>query len=653
MITQYLLDFILSFIAFFFCFYFPASLILKKFKLSLSPLEHHIFSIASGFVGFTLLAFILDTLKVFYLIFPILILLNILAVKNISFKKIDISFVKTKSFLLLLSFCFIFSFVMLINIDTGSKMWISIDAPWHFSLISSLMNSFPPVHPNMSGVAMMPYHYFADYVIAKTLNIFPISLSFAYFYFFPFLTAVLWVFGVYLFMQRWLKNNIISLLSVIFTLFAGSFSFIPFLFGHTDLSLNSSFGMLQPDLSLINPPFAMSLVILIFGLFSTLLYIQTKKKEVLIYIAIFAGIAAMFKVYAGMLLFAGLFVFLITRLFKKDFKFIFAIIGMIIVFYITYWSSVGKSGFLFPAIFWAPHDVFNSNFPFFSYSGRIAIYTEQSNLLKIFLLESFVLTVYTLGNIGTRVIGLILIFFQKEKKKIFISEMGLILVSMTLFSFFLPLLFLQSIKPFEITQMFNYFLFLLSIINCIGLGLFFQKIKNRKLLIVLVILILVPTLVSTVTDIYAFTIKRAPIQGQSYNAYKFLKNVGSYKDAVVEIPNWNTISPQSWASNGFLANLNVDLSAFSYKSTYLTNGPIQFPKDELEKRLSVIASISKLSNQKMDENTKEQLLSLVNEQLRKKGVKYIYTLDLKNNLSKLPNLKLIYNKEGITIYEII
>jgi len=87
MIIQYITDFILSVISFFFCFYLPGNIILKKVKINLENFEFHIFSVAIGFVLFTLLSFIFYISKVFYLIIPALLLINIYSLSKLKFKK--------------------------------------------------------------------------------------------------------------------------------------------------------------------------------------------------------------------------------------------------------------------------------------------------------------------------------------------------------------------------------------------------------------------------------------------------------------------------------------------------------------------------------------------------------------------------------------
>lgn len=649
MIPSFIQDILFSFFAFFFIFFFPGLLIINYLKLKINRLENIIFSTALGFVFFTLISFVLDALKIFWLTAPFYIFLNILYFLNnkstVKFKKFDTQNFKTYFFLL--SLAIIFSLPMLINYVGKDFIKLSTDAPWHFSLINELVVNFPPNHPNMSNVPITPYHFFSDYVIAKTIKLIPISINFAYFQLFPLIIAFLWSFGVFILMQRWMKNKFISICSVIMSMFAGSFSFIPFLLGHSELHLNSAFGMLQPDLSLINPPFAMSIVIIIFALFCCIYYLQEEDKKILLILPLFFGIAAMFKVYAGMLLLIALFIITIYRLFKKDLLFVISAFASLVILYFTYWRFVGGSGFLVLDILWAPHDVFNSNFPFIGYMQRMQGYRIRGDFLKTILLESFVFISYLIGNIGTRLFGVILLLFAKEKQK-FISVFGLVIISLACFSFFIPLFFIQSIKPIEITQMFNYFLFFLSIISAVGLYEIVRIAKNKKYLVLILILFFILTFVSAASDYYLmfFGNINSPVSRERYLSYKFLKKVGNYNSTILEVPS-KTATTSALIEKWFHDQSDVNLPALSNKSTYLTNGPILFPKVKLEERLNFLLQINNLS--KFTINSKNYIAaqkSVVNE-LNYNRIRYIYSSYAIN----IKDTKLIYKNEGIYIYE--
>ncbi|MBI3984694.1 MAG: hypothetical protein HY344_02010 [Candidatus Levybacteria bacterium] len=652
MIVELLFNFFLSVISFFFCFYLPGNIISKKLHLNLENLEFHVFSSGLGMVFFVLLAFVFDLLKIFYLVIPLFILINIYSLKNLDFKKIKVDFKINKNVLLLLTLSIVFTLPMITRFDNGSSIRLIIDAPWHFSLINELVANFPPNHPNMAGVAMNPYHFFADYLIAKVMQIFPIGLPFSYFQYFSFLTSFLWVFGTFILVKRWTKNNLISIASVMLSLFGGSFAFVLLFFGESSLSLNSAFGILQPDLSLINPPFAMSLVILIFGLFSVLYYLQTRDKKMLFLLPLFFGIAAMFKVYSGMILFFILFLFAITRSIKKDFSFIIPVFLTSLIFYITYWSFVGKSGFLMFAPLWAPHDVVRSNFPGLIYQHRFEKYMKDFEFTKLFIFETFIFAIYFIGNLGTRLLGLALVPFSKHRKVLF-SEFGILIILATLFSFFVPLLFMQSIKPYEIVQMFNYFLFFVAIISSIGFMRLLQ-LKSKKLVYFIIIIITLLTIPTLVDDYYRIIFKQFDvISGSRYYSYKYLRGIGDYSFVVMEIPAKAMISTTSAIFNNFTNGMDIDLPALANKSTFLTNSPIGFPEKELKKRLDIIYQFSTYVYATPSASLSNKIENYVISTIRKNNIKYIYTSDNAQNLDKVQNLKRIYNHGTVKIYEVI
>lgn len=648
MIINFFISAILSAFAFLFLFYLPGILITKILKINLKGIDLHIFSLALGFVAFTLFCFFLDSFKLFYLVIPIILITDIFAIKKINKKDFNDLQINKSTFFFVLLMVLVFSLPMIINLQTDKSIQLSIDAPWHFTLINELIFRFPPQHPNMSGVAITPYHFFADYVIVKTIQILKIDISFIYFQFIPLLTSFLWGFGVYMLVKKWTKNILSSILSVFFTMFAGSFSFILYLLGHRSLSIDSGFGMLQPPLSLVNPPFSMSIVILVFGLFSVVSYLKDNNKSWFIPIAIFFGIAAMFKVYAGMLLFLGLGVLFISRIIKKDFLFIIVIALTLSIFVFTYMRFVGGSGSLVYAPLWAPHDVFNSNLPFFNYSTRIYLYQQASNNLKIYVLELLILGIYLLGNIGTRAIGIFSIIFLKNKREFFLHEFSIMFLTILMFSLILPLFFIQSIKPFEMTQMFNYFLFLLSIISAIGIASFLNIKMKREYKIVLFASFILLTIPSVIVDYKNVVFKKPEIvSGPTYDSYKFLKSKGIYDYTIFQTPPKDIASNYDSVNKWFRQGSDIYLPAFSNKSTYLTNGPILFREDELNERIKFYVDFINFVNlENTNSNFMQTQTSIINS-FKKYKIKYIYSrYPLKFN-----KLMQIYNKEGILIYE--
>ncbi len=103
-------------------------------------------------------------------------------------------------------------------------------------------------------------------------------------------------------------------------MFGGSFAFIFYLLGHTEISLNSGMGMNQPFGSLYNPPFSISIVFLVFALIVFYEYIETKQKNWLILLSLCVGLISTFKVYAGMILIGAFLVFVIYELLNRRFS---------------------------------------------------------------------------------------------------------------------------------------------------------------------------------------------------------------------------------------------------------------------------------------------------------------------------------------------
>src|SRR5581483_6602557 len=342
------------------------------------------------------------------------------------------------------------------------------DSFWHLSLINELKNHFPPDNPGFSGVALKGYHFFFNLLLAQISNSFNISPMSLYFHFFPLLFSLLWGSGVYVFVRRWTGNNNISILAVFLTLFGGSFSFILRLFGHPG-SLDDAFGITQPASSLVNPPFSISVIILIAFLFSLLQYFKSNNRGWLLPLVILAGSASMFKVYVGILIFSGLGTVMLLELLKKRFSFILVFFGALIIFLGTYGIFKDPTSRIFFDPLWSPNRVMEANLSWYGFAEKYDTYTKQGVIKGLLEIEFFALVVFIIGSLGTRIFGLIYFIPLFIKRKIKVTSFGIVLWVMTLVSILVPLFFIQSGKVFEMIQMTWYFLFLTSIIASLGL----------------------------------------------------------------------------------------------------------------------------------------------------------------------------------------
>ncbi|HSW87667.1 MAG TPA: hypothetical protein VLG12_00720 [Candidatus Saccharimonadales bacterium] len=516
----------------------------------------------------------------------------------------------------------LFSYSMLFNgyYPDGIHLMLAnySDAPLHLSFINELQVHFPPQNPGFAGTQLHDYHFFSDYVLAKIIQLFHIDKIFAYFQLFPILISLLWGTGTYLFIKRWIDNRAAALWAVILTQFGGSFVFLTYLFGYSGLNLNSGFGMLQPGSSVLNPPYATSIVLVIFGLFSLLRYLQTNKKGWIFPIILFFGLAAEFKVYAGIILFGGFVLLMILKAMKQQFHFLWIFLGMIIIFALTYLRVIGKGGFLIFFPYWAPISVARANLRFLSYDNQMATYEGFHMWHRIIWLQLKIFIIFLFGNIGSRIIGIILLYFYPLKKKFFFSEFTITVLCMLGISFFLPLFFIQSIKPFEITQMFNYFLFFVSLFAAIGLGAFFTRPFSLFIKIAVSLFVILLVLPTNYDVYYNYLPTSYPsISTKAYKAMKYLEQQESYSSTVLVMPE-QQIFPPNYA---WIHSTNLFVPAFANKRAYLNDQNLTFP-DDVKKRGVFVESLATIEEpSKSTKVTKKD----ITENLHKNHIRFIYS----------------------------
>jgi len=592
---QLFLELVLFIFAIVICFYLPGKFLLAKLKLSLGSPEDIFFPFVLGIMLFTLVSYIFSWLKLEIIILPLILIIDILAIKSKKWLPNNIDKRQLIPLFIVLIFSIIFSISMLTAGVYGDSIKYRGDDLWHLALINELKNNFPPDNPGFAGVPLRGYHFFYNFLLAKISNIFFISPLSLYFHFFPLLMAILWGLGVYSFMYKWSKKISIGLWAVFLTMFGGSFAFILRLRGHENLSLDSAFGIQQSATSLINPPFAISILVVISTLFAIHQYLESKKNTWLIPVALFVGLATMFKVYAGIILLGGFILFsLIESIRKKNYLILVSLFTSGILFVVTYGIFRDTSSTLIFAPLWAPHSVLVDNMPWYGYAEKMYTYTKLSVIKGVIETELYSWYVFIFGNLGTRLIGLLslpLLLFKKRKPP---SLFAIVISIMTLISILIPLFFIQSGKVFEIIQMAWYFLFLISLFAAFGFYKLFSFSYSKILKVALFIIVLILTLPSAYENYkgyFALFHSQGNLLSSPYfKAMQFLKSKGSYNETVLEIPDKNISATKADVMRWYRTSTPA-IVAFSNKRSYLNNEYIDFAGVDTAPRIDFIRKV--------------------------------------------------------------
>ena len=183
--------------------------------------------------------------------------------------------------------------------DFGMGFWgpNGHDGVWHLALINQVLKGFPPPHPTLSGFKLTNYHYFYDLILALVNKLTFIPIRYLYFQIFPIFLALGIGWLSFLVGFYWKKDFWTGFWLAFFNYFAGSFGFLITLWRTGELGGESQFWSMQSISTLINPPFALSLVVLLAGIL-LLLRIKKWNTQRIIGLGLLFGILINIKVYA-------------------------------------------------------------------------------------------------------------------------------------------------------------------------------------------------------------------------------------------------------------------------------------------------------------------------------------------------------------------
>lgn len=455
--------------------------------------------------------------------------------------------------------------------DFGLGLWgpHGHDGVWHLALANQVLQGFPPPHPTLSGFTLTNYHYFYDLVLAISSQLTTIPTRFFYFQIFPFFLILGLGILSFLVGYAWKKDYWVGFWLAFFNFFAGSFGFIITLWRTNDLGGESLFWAMQSISTQINPPFALSLVVLLTGIYFLL---KTKKweRKKMIGLGFLFGILINIKVYAGIVALPALFVFALFKLKKKEKEpmsvFLIAFLTALITFFLI--NRQAASLLVFEP-FWFIHTMIESTDRLYISRLALARYTliESKAGPRLFLVEAIGLGLFLIGNLGTRLIGLIPII-KKNIQKDFDDLDAFLFIGGTV-GLLMPLIFVQKGTAWNTIQFFYYFLFFANFYAALALAdLTRQKAKQKWLLLALIIILTIPTTLGTLKGYLGWPPPTALSQGE-LEGLSFLKE---QKKAYVLTFFYNPFEKEKYKETPiplYAYETTAYVSAFSEKQTFL------------------------------------------------------------------------------------
>lgn len=620
------LEFLLFLASLYFFFYIPGRLLFFYGKAKMEYPASIFLPLVTGIIIFTIFIYSASWVHLQILIYPFAFGALFLGWKRKILSLPTIPPNHKKASLLTAFLAILFSAQMIFNGNFGNSIYFFGDDLAHLAYMTELRHAFPPQNPGFAGIPLNGYHFFYDFLNANLSQVTLLSPFSLYFHFMPLLTAFGWAFGTYALLFQWTKKISAALWGVFLVLFGSSFSFVLLIINHPKASIFNNFGIDQPSMALLNAPYAFSIVIVLATLLCMHNYLKNNNKTMLILIGIFVGIAPEFKVYAGMILIGGFAVFTLIELLKKKFTVLYAGIVAFVLFLATFkvFSSNGAGLFYLPL--WPIERMLDQIFPEYGYKEKIDTYKKYSVIKGLFLTHLYTFSVFLIGNIGTRFIGILFLPIILMKSKKLPSAFSLIVLSMLLLSIFVPMFFAQTIKVFEMIQMTWYYPFFVSLFAALGLAAFFSLRIPKIIKVILTILIISFTLpltyYNTVKNVIPLiTTTRQPFTSEYFQTMNYLKTHGTYDDIVLELP-----ADPSFVKvvnlNGWFNNSSPDIPVFGNKRVYVINQYNIFPNMPVEKRLAFLAAINKVEFTK---NRAPQGVKKIIKEIKDKNISYIYT----------------------------
>jgi hypothetical protein len=483
-------------------FYLPGLAILRKSNLD--DRAKFILSFPVGIALFTLLSFILEYLHFRLALFLLPVLALILLKGRVVLPRPN--WINFPVALLTLFGSISWLLVTVKNglvYDFGLAFWgpHGHDGIWHLSLIESLKQGLPLQNPIFAATNLGNYHFFYDLLLAESSNLTKISSLDLYFRMFPFLISLLIGAVGYILVKSWFKSKLAGFFAVFFVYFGGSFGWtINFLKDRT-FGGETLFWAQQGISTFINPPFAISVLALLTGLFLFNRVREDKDYNIgaIVPLVIIWGTLIEFKAYGGLLVLGSLAAVTAYELIKGNFKFLKISLPIGILSLAVFLpNNSGSSTLLVFQPLWLIHSMVDSvdrlNFIRLS-QARIAG-EDGGNYLKFIAAEIVGTVIFILGNLGTRIVGVLAL------------RNNLFILAFLFLSVVVPLLFIQKGAAFNIVQFFYYFLLVSSLLAGAGLALFVKRLGALGW--VIAVIILLATLPTTYNTLGQYLPPRPP-----------------------------------------------------------------------------------------------------------------------------------------------
>ncbi|OGM31958.1 hypothetical protein A2803_02620 [Candidatus Woesebacteria bacterium RIFCSPHIGHO2_01_FULL_44_21] len=514
--------------------------------------------------------------------------------------------------------------------DYGVGFWgpNGHDGVWHLSLARSLASGSLEM-PIFAGEQIKNYHLGFDLLLALVNRITALPVSVLYFQIFPPIMAIFIGFLTYKFVLNWKKSQAAAFWSTFFVYFGGNLGWILTLLKGGGLGGESVFWAQPAILTLINPPYAMSLVFILLGLN---LMIRLK----IIPSAIVFGLLIQIKAYAGIILLGALLPLALYEYWKKHtFNYLKLLVISCVISFVIFLPNLTSGSLLEFKPFWFLETMmsFPDRVGWSQFGEAMVNYRLGGQWLKAFAAYGIALLIFWYGNLGTRFVDEF--YWVKIIKSKKLELIDVFIGSAIVIGLLGAMLFVQKGTAWNTIQFYYYSLFFVSIIA----GVVFAKIKTN-LLVAGALIFMLPTTVGALKH-YLPSRPPAMISNDELDALEFLSN--QPKGVVLVMP-FDRQAASDAADNPprplYLYESTAYVSAYSSQPVWL----------EDEVNLDITGYDWQARRKKLVGMLKRNNQSEMKEFLREENISYVYVVEPGNIVFE--GLTKQYSENGVRIYKL-
>jgi hypothetical protein len=434
-----------------------------------------------------------------------------------------------------------------------------------------------------------------------------------------------------------------------FVYFSGSFGWILTWFRSRQIGGESLFWSQQSLSTLVNPPFALSLVFIFSGLYFLVKGLNSKDTKLLILATFLFGLLVQIKIYGGILILGGLFLAGIWILVKRRKITILRVFtGAIIVSILIFTPAISnvQSTIVFKP-FWFLETMMGSydRVGWMKFAEAMLNYKTGGVWSKGSIAYLLAFIIFIIGNMGMRVLGLWFIV-KKFRHVTRLNWIDLLIISVAGAGVILPMLFVQTGTAWNTIQFFYYSLVFIALIAGISFVEIVRSFRLGKVgnmvFEVILILLLIPSTYATLSQ-YLPSRPPSKISKDELQALDFLAKLPD--GVVLTIPFDKKLANKAINNpprSLYLYESTAYVSALSGKSTYIED-EINLEITGYDWRKRREDSLNFFDLTALDSST---------DILYEGNIDYVYIVkNLTYDESKVGTLLRVFENDEIVIYE--